>query len=445
LSTLILTFFALLLAAVMVAALRRPALAVALGIGTYGLEQIAAVIVPLFRIHQAAFNVMIAVVIIAAFVNNLFGGLKSFHQRETFDVFLLVFAYMTLFWVSIFWSPDHDVGRIWSELPYFLVYVLMLPLLVRPPGEMIRAFRALWGLLLVGFLGLALSPMLLFSVAIGRVVIAAGGDADNGSNPLAFADAASYLTLTSLMLLFCIGRIWNPPSRPRMAARITLVGGAILGFSMALISSRGETMACVVSGLLLIVLIRLKKPTRAIPKVVAAMLTAAAIVVVLFITFRDDIARWAPRFDIGQLGAGVAARRDIQEACVDFSWSSPQGILLGVGGSACEQRVGLYPHNELLQAFLETGVFGFLLFLSCYFFAVRLGLRTLVVAKSAESPEAAIITAFALTLLTYELIVASKKGSLTFPDSYMWLVLVVMIFDRAKSSLRAGRSLAQPA
>jgi O-antigen ligase len=435
-STLILSVFAALLIVALISAIRRPALAVTLGIGTYGLEQIATVILPVFRIHQSAFNVMVALVIAGAFVNSLFGGLKSFHEKATVDVFLLVLAYATLFWMSVFWSPDHDVGRAFPELPYFIVYVLVLPLLVRPPAEMIRAFGELWGLLFVGFLGLALSPMLLFSVAIGRVVIAAGGSTDDGSNPLAFADAAAYLALTSLMLLFCVGSVWKGAVRYRAAFKVLLVAGIVLGFSMALISSRGETLACLVSGILMVVLLRLKKPSRAIPKVIGALLVAAAVVVVLFITFRGEVARWAPRFDLSSLGEGVSVRRDIQAACVDFSWSSPQGILLGLGGSACEQRVGLYPHNELLQSFLETGVFGFALFLSCYFFAARLGLRTLAAAKSLASSEAAIVSAFALTLLAYELMVASKKGSLTLPDSYMWLILVVMMLDRAKASLR---------
>jgi O-antigen ligase len=444
LSILILSVFVLLLGVAVVAAVRKPALAVTLGIGTYGLEQIAAVILPVFRIHQSAFNIMIALVIVAAFVNNLFGGLKAYQQRETFDVFLLVYAYLTLFWVSVYWSPDHDIDRVWPLLPYFLVYVLMLPLLVRPPEEMIRAFGVLWGLFLVGFLGLALSPMLLFSAAIGRVVVAAGGDTDSGSNPLAFADAASYLALTSLMLIFCVGKTWNPAPRARQALKVALVGGVILGFSMALISSRGETMACLVSGILLVVLLRVKRPSGAMRKVVAGMLTGASVIVLLFFTFRGDIAKWAPRFDIDQLSTGVSVRRDIQAACVEFSWRSPRAIVLGLGGSTCEQRVGLYPHNELLQAFLETGVFGFVLFLSCYLFVVRLGLRTLAEAKSANSSEAVVITAFALALLTYELLVDSKKGSLTFPDSYMWLGLIAMMCDRAKSSLHSRPSVAQP-
>ncbi len=436
-ATTILTVFAIVLFAAMARALRLPALAVSLGIATYGLEQIVSIILPFFTVHQSAFNILIAVMIAGSFALSVDSRFVPFETKEGFDITLLLFAFVALFVVSILWSPSTNLSWVFDEIPYFAIYVVIIPRLVRCPADMLKSLRVLWLILAIGLLGTALSPMLLFSIAAARVVIGSGlGEMDPGANPLAFADTAVLLALTSTLFLLQTSAERCSSAITRTVGWLGMIGGIALGLSLAFISGRGETTAGLVSGAVLVILLTTRDSSRLFGRIVAGTAVFGGALFFAFIRLQDVIVGFAPRFATGNILIGVSVRGDLQGACIEAGMASATTIVFGLGANGCQALVGLYPHNELIQALAETGILGLTLLLMCYFFAFRFALRTIALAKRSGALDAVRVSALAISLMVYALLVANKRGVLTAPDSYMWVALSIGICDRARASLR---------
>lgn len=436
-ATVILSIFVIVLLGAMARAIYSPALAVVLGMSTFGLEQIASIVLPLLSVHQSAFNILIAVVLAASLTFAVHSGFVLFETNDGFDVALLLFAFLAFLMLSIIWSPAADLTWAAQQMPYFAVYVGVIPMLVQRPPEMLKSFRVLWFILAIGLLGTILSPNLLFSIAAARVVIGSGiGEMDLGANPLAFADTAIMLALISI--LFLLRALTQKTSSVilRTIAVVGSVSGIAMGVSLAFVSGRGETVAGLVSGVTLIVLIVSRSSGSMLGRLIAATTVCAGALVFAFVRLQDAVASIAPRFTISNLLEGASVRADLQGACVDAGLATTSTLLFGIGANGCQVLIGLYPHNELIQAFSETGIIGLTLLLTCYYFTVSFAFQTLSLAKQAEAQVTVQVCALAISFLIYALLVANKRGTLTVPNTYMWIALVILICDRAQASLR---------
>ncbi|MHB1097269.1 MAG: hypothetical protein ACYC3F_13980 [Gemmatimonadaceae bacterium] len=436
-ATVILVIFVAVLFGAMVRALHSPALAVALGVATYGLEQIASIILPFFSIHQSAFNILMALVIVGSFVVSVNSRFVLFNSKGGFDAALLLLAFLAYFIFSLTWSPSAELTWARQQIPYFVVYVAIIPMLVQPPAEMLRALRVLWIILAMGLLGTALSPNLLFSIAAARVVIASGiNDMELGANPLAFADTAVLLALTSTLILLQL-RTERPSSK--IMRTLGLMGGVYgiaMGTALAFVSGRGEAAAGLVSGVVLVVLITSAGSHRLLRRVLVATTIFSGASFVALVQLQDMIVSVAPRFVIGNLLASASVRGDLQMACINAGIASTSSLIFGIGANGCQALIGLYPHNELIQAFAETGIIGLTVLLMCYYFTLRFAFQTLSRAKLVGAQAAVHVSAFAISLTIYALLVANKRGGLTAPNTYMWVALAIVVCDRARASLR---------
>ena len=436
-STVFLIFFVILLAIALLYAVRFPPLALSLGIATYGLKQISSIVVPLFQTPSAAFNFMITGVIGISFIYAILRrSISGCRMKEGKIVMMLVWAYLGLFWASSLWSPFNDAANNRQLLPYYAVYVLMLPLLMGNPPQMIRSFRLLWVLLLVGEMGLLLSPAFAKVAGQGRFVVTITTDVRvNEANPLALADAGVFLALTSLLVLFGSSAVEKGRKGVRLARLFCVLLGIGLGLSIAFASSRGETLAGIAAGSLLFAMIKARKVGRVILLQIGISVLLLVVLISVYIYFYDSITEKFPLFSRESIMARLDISSDLRTEALALVLSSPASMIVGIGARGSEKQIGNYPHNIMIQAFVETGIIGCALLCSCYLLAIRFGLRTLSLAKRLSARKAMVFTAFALSLLLYDFLVGNKRGSLHGCEVYMWLLLSIFAFDRIQTSL----------
>lgn len=434
----LLILFVTLLCIALVYSLRFEPLIVALAVATYGLKQIVSVALPVLQIYDTIFNLVIAGMVIVLFVQKLLTQtLYGCRYRPSINALALVWIFLGLFWVSILWSPFSG-GNSLRFFPYYVIYLLMLPFLIGNPDQMIRAFRILWIILLVGCLGLLLSPYLEASSNLGRMVIKFQLGALEEGNPLALADTGVLLLLTSFMMIFYSGQKDNDRKIIKLMQLSIALIGVGTGFWIASIASRGETMAGIISVCFFVLLYKSKSLKQKTTIMTSFFLILFVGAIIAFTLISDYYQELSPRYSRESLSEGSDIRKNLVENAIRMGLSSPQTSLVGVGARGCEERLGMYPHSNLVQAMSETGIIGFLLLCSCYFLTFRSGFRSLSLAKKQTNREVALFVSFILSLLLYDLIVENKKGSLIFVDTYMWLAIAIFSFDRAKASLRCG-------
>lgn len=434
-SSLLLIVFVLMLVVALLYSFRFPPLVLVIAIATYGLKQIASATIPILQIYNSIFNLILGAVVIFVFLYGMVTrSLPGCRSTSGKHAMAFLWGFLGLFWVSLIWSPFSGSDSL-RFLPYLLVYFAILPYLMGNPNQMIKAFRILWVILFVGCLGLLFSPYLDLANTMGRMVVKFHSGTHEEGNPLALADTGIYLLLISLMIIFDINYVRKAPKFIKSVVSIFGLVGIGLGFRIASVSSRGETFAGVISGCLLIFLLKIKNVRQ--KKILLASAIALTMMGIIFTAalWNDYYQDLSPRYSKESLGEGTDIRKDLVTNAINLALASPQTILVGIGARGCEERLGMYPHNNLAQAFSETGIIGFSLLFGCYFLAFRFGLRTLAMAKKQSNQEVVLFVSLLFSLLLYDLILENKRGSLTFVDTYMWLALAIFAFDHAQASL----------
>lgn len=437
-STAVLLLFFALLVALLGFTIKRPALALPIGILTYAYKQVAALAVPFLQSYDSLFNYLIAIPILATFLRHNFPKVRAgFETREGKLVMTLVWVYLGLFWMSSFWSPYFGLDS-WKFLPYFAIYFWMLPLLIDADPEVtIKAFLVAWSLTFVGALGLLLSPAFHVTPNTERMVVHFQAGRFEDANPLVIADMGAYLVMMSL-LLFTQNRSATGSHKLLEVARSTAgIAGVALGIWLAFNTSRGETFSCLACGCLFVALVNGKSLLQSMLWLGGLVFSLVVVVSLSFVLFlpKANIEKLSNRYTQDAIMEGSGQRKDLNSENIRFVLSSPTDFLFGLGARASEKRIGAWPHNQFVQAFSETGVLGLVLLSTCFFLALRFGLRTLTMARLSAHYPSLVFTAFVLSLFAYQILVLSKKGSLTFVDTYMWLAIAAYSFDRTQGFL----------
>lgn len=434
-STIVLGFFFLAFIAIFFYAIRFPALVIPLGIMTYAYKQVASIIIISFQTKGATFNYMMAGMIALIYVYNMVvrnPGVNC-QTRDGRSLQISLWIFLGFFWVSILWSPYYG-NDTWRFLPYFVVYFAMLPSLIESPEAMLKAFRVIWALTLLAGLGLLLSPAFKISPDIGRMVVHYETGQFNEGNPLAIADMGAYLILMSVCVLLT-ELVVNPENSLKRTVFILLAyAGISLGLWLAFNSSRGETFTVVICACLLIALVKGKNIGQYflwMSGLISIIIVTVTIIFFLLLP-RKDVSEFSWRYSRSSMTEASKDRMDLTTKTIEIALSSPKNFIMGIGARGCERRLGIYPHNHFVQAFGEMGIIGLsILSLSCLL-TLKFGFRTLTLARRQTDSASVLFTAFIISLLVYELIVLSKKGSLTFVDTTMWISIAVFSFDRTQ-------------
>jgi hypothetical protein len=436
-ATAVLLLFVLMLVGFLVLAFRYSALAVPLGIMTYAYKQIASLALPFLQTQGALFNYMMAGAIGSIFMYNLvFKSPVGCRTRDGKIIIILVWIFLGLFWVSSLWSPFYGNDS-WKFFPYFVVYFWMLPLLIGRPVSMLMAFGKVWYLTFVGGLALLLSPHFHLSNDLGRMVVHFQAGRFNEASPLAIADMGAYLLLMSVLVFLAKNRVESDQSYKKYFIVFQMVIGLALSLWLVFNTSRGETFAGIFCACLLVGLV-MGKNVKQYVLWTTGLISVVVITVMIVFTIllpKGGISKWSERYSSAAITEGSADRKNLNSRTLEFATSSPGKFIFGIGARGCEKRLGMYPHNNFIQAIGEIGLLGLSLLCLCYGLAFRFGFRTLAMARKFADEHSVVFTAFMLTLLIYQFFVLSKKGSLTFVDTYMWLAMAVFCFDRTQTML----------
>jgi hypothetical protein len=406
---------------------------------TYAYKQISSLAVPLFQVRGAVFNYLMAAMIAIIYLYNLIvrhPGVNC-RTREGKTLQILIWVFLLFFWMSILWSPFYGTDP-WRFFPYFLVYFAMLPSLTEGPELMLKAYVAVWALTLLATLGLMVSPAFHISPDIGRMVVHFQAGMYNEGNPLAIADMGAYLILLSICILLMQFHMGEIKGRLRTFWLFAGTTGLFMGLWLTFNTSRGETFTGIACACVLVALVKGRNLVQFLKWMAIQMSILAAVAALVFMLLlpKNKIEELSWRYSASSMAEASNDRTRLGRQTIEMALATPRDFLIGIGARGCEKRLGIYPHNHFVQAFGETGIIGFGLLCLVCFLAFRFGFHTLTASRRLDEGPAVIFTALILSLLVYQLIVLSKKGSLTFVDTVMWLAIAAFSFDRTQIMLR---------
>jgi hypothetical protein len=244
---------------------------------------------------------------------------------------------------------------------------------------------------------------------VGRISfnLAANGTARTDTNPLAIAGAA-----VTMMFVATYATKFSDFMRALLFAT---------AFYVTFFSGRGE----LIFGAVIIVL-RVVQTGR-LPKkawLIGGLLSLATLLVIHFVP--DSYwTRWAFSGNgIGTLRNGAEVRFENIRITLTAYWETPSLWLFGLGGNWCYGAIGGYPHNNIDQALVETGLIGLsMLGYFCYipfihFWRNRTRFR---------SPKADRLYVLVGMLFLYNMLIALKAGALLAPQLFMLGVVLERI------------------
>ncbi|MCA9184209.1 MAG: O-antigen ligase family protein, partial [Planctomycetales bacterium] len=397
----------LLIAALGLGSIMRPAWALSAGICVYAFEQWAQVNTTFFAQNSTYLNLFSGTIVLAAVLSSFI-----IHGRNPLrDLPPLVWMLSILYiftGLTCIWSIDSNISWFFYKmyLPYNLSYVFLMPLILTRTKD---AQQALLRLLIVGSI---VSILVLSQTQIhewGRTIKVGGGGVQSQwgqevhrLNPLAVASMGGHVLIAALMLNFKgVARFWQ----------IVRWGVAFVCLAVILRSgSRGQLFAIVVSVVVFIWISRSGSKTnlRMLLMGTVGLLLFFAVASLSFGYFAD-----AGRWNLDLIGKDYSETRVEMSKKVLMYWvsSSPVHWLLGLGSSASfDHRVaGFYPHVVPVEILGELGVVGFVLFVSINVMAWRSLYRMFVL--TGDSPEERGVVACMAALLLFELLLLFKQGS----------------------------------
>jgi len=400
---------------VFTAALSRPAIALALLVSMFPLEQLLQANVPFFVANSSLFNIMCGVMALLATAvhwlrrpDTLIGAVNGV-SLVTFGLFL--FAAMSILWTR---NPSWAAETVRDGAPYAVVLLLLTPLLVNDINGLRDFAKATLVISLLISLQLLANPNLELYTA--RLVLEI--DASRKSNPLVIGTMGGVMMILAALLQFEKSWKW---SLIRYAA-------AFVGFGIALLSgSRGQVAFAFMAAVLFFpVSRRLADPRRFLGAAGAGgvLLVATYLGMRVFISADND-ARWSS----DSLYYGGWGR---VENAIDLlaAWiKEPVYFLTGLGYfsfSSIPNRSGDgYSHVMIADALGELGVIGFTLYVTFYVLAVRAVIR--VFRTYQDIPDLRSVVATMAALLAFNFFLQNKQGTLFGIDN-SWVI--AMMFAR---------------
>lgn len=384
------------------AALLSPGWAVALALSMYTLEQGLQASSGLFFTRPALCNIIVALVVGVTAVRHTLsnpGNLRG-HANAMFIGTLIIYGWSAF---SLAWTPSTTsaMEMISWGFPYFILFVLVVPLLVdniEEFGSIARASMYL-GTLVLG--AIIINPE--FTSSSGRLGFDIGGG--HRSNPLAIGELGGALIIIASLL-----RV-GPKQWLLNAGRIAAFGvGAVIALQSG---SRGQLLFAVI---LAVVFLPIAKRVKSFPNFIITVLGVITIVsVVGFIASSnlglDIVGRW----DASALEGGSTHR---VTSILDLlgAWArSPVGWVMGLGVNAFSSVTDSgsqehYSHNITVDVLAELGLLIFTLFVYLWFVVVQSAIW--LFRRFAESPIERTNLAVLLALVTYQFLLANKQSNL---------------------------------
>jgi hypothetical protein len=394
------------------AALFRPAIALALLVSMFPLEQLLQANVPFFVAQTSAFNILCGVMALLAV------GLHWLRRPDTLvgsinGVSLCVFGLFLFAAMSLLWTrnPAWAAETVRDGAPYAIVLLVFTPLLVNDM-EGLRAFaKATLVISLLISLQLLANPNLELYTA--RLVLEI--DAAQKSNPLVIGTMGGVMMILAALLHFEKSPLWS----------LIRYSSAFVGLGIGLLSgSRGQVIFAFLAAVLFFPMSRQVADLR---RFFGAAFAAATLAFAAFLGLRvfisaDNELRWSSE----SLAYGGLGRL---ENVIDLLWAwirEPAYLLTGLGYFSFAEipnRSGDgYSHVMLADSLGELGLIGLGLYLTFWYLVART--VTQVFRNYGHDPEYRSVVAAMAALLAFNLVLQNKQGTLYGVDSGWVLALM---------------------
>jgi len=392
-----------------------PSAAIALGLAMYVLEQALQGSVGVFASRPALANIIIALVIAISVARETLrkGDLLRGYFNPVFVGTMCIFAWYA---VSLAWSPSTDAASklIQANAPYFILYILVLPLLLRDIEGLLPAFR--WTLLM----GLLILVSILFNPSFtfkdGRLSLVLS--ALVRTNPLVLGEYAGILMICAALVVRGPGGLIFQALR----AFAFLVGAVIALQS----GSRGQLVFAITVAVAFIPVARKVKSVAGFFGVITLVVTVlgATLFIASKVLFLDVLARW----DARNIAQGSSHRlSNILE--LGEAWArQPIAWIFGLGGnaySAVTATGGIeeYPHNIFAEVTAELGLLCLLVFVAMLVSSVRALLW--LYQRSADDAELRSAVASLAALFCYQFFLTNKQGNL-WSNVFLFATMIII-------------------
>jgi O-antigen ligase len=407
-------------AALMIAIVVSPALAIVAVFFMFPLDQWAEISIRTYLTNPAFTNYMVAAIVFMALLLNVHRSFiekgQKFHIGLVFILSALLYFYA---YISIYWSPTQYRGRSdWaSTLPYIMLLGFTAPILVRSREDVLKIVKYLL------VLGVPFAFLLVFYLEwSGR-----GFDIDGYRetiNPLALARFGGYLVIAAACLQGASIR-WN-------ALRIA---GIIIGLALILkTETRGQLVAAIfcTSFIFLLSYGRVSRYSLIAKSLLAFgvlgglyfMLSVDSVsVFIIEILGAPEDSKSSTRYDVERGAEDLMVRWQLSVALLHSWLSSPLSIIIGLGNSASYSIVGFYVHNLPIEILGEEGLIGFFIYLAILVLVSYKSFRLLRETHESNSQDKYLW--FLPFIALFEFILTLKQGSLISNWPFFMVILLV--------------------
>ena len=360
-------------AAMLIRAVRRPGVAMALLLLFFAGKQLVQVSIPFFAERGPVLNVAVFGALGLLWIYRALRGRaeQMLGIPREYGLHLLFFAFALL---SMLWSMDPEVwDHFLEKAPNLVVYALLVPSLLASTRGISEAYQ--W----ITWVGGAMCILCLFgsseSISADRLALAAEMETGGtlGLNPLAIGSMGAWTLIAAALGEF---------PRRRIVSLLRLVV-AVAGLVVVARSSRGDLFAALIAvvffGMIPTSTAKGLQGRRLAAGLVAVVVGAAVLYYGLFLT--DYWSRYENLFE----DAGVISRQEMIGGVLDYYIEHPSTWLFGSGWWSSFAIVGFYPHDGPVQALCELGLVGAAVWWSSVIFVFTRGLRLAFLASRTGS------------------------------------------------------------
>ncbi len=372
------------------AGLLRPGIGAALGFLVFAIEQSLASGIQYFVARPTVWNLVSAFVVLTLLGSAVVRGryrLRGFF-RPVFISAVLLTAYFI--WACS-WGPLPDVWALTVAIvPYAAIQLVLVPLLIQSRADARAMFD--WLAILGISVGLLALIHLEATQNTQRLQLGAAGAEGVGMNPMALSEACALAAMVLVSL-----------SKPRLGrwlvlARWPLVIGSL---AMAGLASRGEVFAALAAVTLAMLLVPEGGFTQRSIRVASTALLGAAS---LYLVLATEV---GTRYTVARLEGDANVRYFASSTMLSIFFSSPESWFRGLGTNYSQMLIGMYPHNQPVQALTEGGILGALVWVSLHAFALRAYLTARPKCTDSDSRS---LLRVATALWVYFVVVGLKRG-----------------------------------
>lgn len=420
------------LAPFVLAAMVRPHLALALVFLMFPIEQLLQASVPEFARYPALFNYIVILTVLGALGWRLVRDRGYVFAGALNSVSVLVMTLYLLVGASVLYSLSRITAYegVSSSLPYWLLLLVLAPLLPSSAEDVGKAMRAIVVMGTFILLVALINPTTM--IYRGRLVIftpyLSGNDAYG--NTLELGKVAGLVAIAATL-----------HARKRLGVTGLLRPAiAVLGLGLALITARGQFLGAV---LVIVAFYPIARQVRNLNNFLATAFGLALLggmVMIAVSLFLGDAT--AERWSSAQFNEGIAGRTYVWSSLLGQMPTHPYSFLIGLGTAASASATGMvgelnsYPHNLIIQLIGEHGLLGLVLFGGICLALYRHCRHAWEVEREDPGRRATLVTLWAFC--GYSLLLMLKQGSFALMPEPFWMFVLaarvcVLIQRRAAS------------